>query len=128
MMNCKSEKGSCKAKCIKIGLLAVAGVAALGGVVMLLWNWLIPSLFFGAQPVSYCQALGVLVLSKILFGGFRGGCHHGRWGARRQQWENMTPEEREQLKGRFGSRWSKCCGSGKAEDGVSKDASSTPGK
>lgn len=114
MMNCKSEKGSCKTKCIKIGLLAVAGVAALGGVVMLLWNWLIPSLFFGAQPVSYLQALGVLVLSKILFGGFRGHCH-GHWRDRRQQWESMTPEEREQLKSRFGSRWSRCGGSGKAE-------------
>jgi hypothetical protein len=117
MMNCKREKGSCKTKCIKIGLLAVAGVAALGGVVMLLWNWLIPSLFFGAQPVSYCQALGVLVLSKILFGGFRGHCH-GRWHERRQQWERMTPEEREKLKGRFGSRWSKCCSTDEPKDGA----------
>ena len=92
--------------------MVVAGGAALGWVVMLLWNWLLPALFAGAQPVSYLQALGLLLLCKILFGGFRGSCHghklrHGR--------DNMSEEEREQLKGRFKSRWGCCASKGDAE-------------
>ena len=107
-MNCSSEKSGCTSRCLKIGLLVVAGIAALGAVVMLLWNWLMPELFIGARSIDYCQALGVLVLSKILFGGFRGGCH-GRWHERRARWESMTPEERAELKGRFHGRWGNWC-------------------
>ena len=96
-MNC------CKAKCWKIGLLVVVGVAALGWVVMALWNWLIPTLFVGGKEIGYVQAMGLLLLSKILFGGFRHGCH-GRW--HRNRLENMTPEERE----KFQSGMRGCCG------------------
>ena len=52
---------------------------------------------------------GVLILSKILFGGFRGGPHrHWRWRRRMmERWEQMTPEEREKfrqgMRGRCGS-------------------------
>ncbi len=114
MTNCASDKASCKTKCLKIGLLIAVGIAALGGLVMFLWNWLLPGLFPGVQPVGYLQALGILVLSKILFGGFRGGCH-GRWKEHRQRWESLTPEEREQVKSRFKSRWVHC-GSSKQDD------------
>lgn len=87
---------NCKSKCWKFGLLVVAGIAALGWVVMALWNWLIPTLFVGGREIDYVQAMGLLVLSKILFGGFRGrGCGHGRCHQRRL--ENMTPEEREKF-------------------------------
>ena len=85
----------CKASFWKIGLLAVAGIAALGWVVMALWNWLIPTLFVGGKEIAYLQALGLLLLSKILFGGFRGHCCPGRW--HRNRLENMTPEEREKF-------------------------------
>ena len=40
-------------------------------VVMLLWNALLPAIF-GLKAITFLQALGLLVLSKILFGGFRG--------------------------------------------------------
>jgi hypothetical protein len=111
--NCSNATPICKSKCFKIALLVVTGIAALGWVVMLLWNWLMPELFTGAQKIGYFQALGVFLLSKILFG----GCHaHGRWKERRQRWESMTPEEREQLKGRFKSRWGQWCCPDKAED------------
>jgi len=113
-MHCSNDKSGCKAKCFKIALLVGVGIAALGWVVMLLWNWLIPTLFLGAAPVDYLQALGILLLSKILFGGFRGGCN-GRWHERRQRWESMTPEERAELKGRFKSHWGAFCNSGKGE-------------
>jgi hypothetical protein len=85
---------NCKPRCGKIVVMVILGVAVLGGVVMALWNWLMPELFFGAKEISYVQALGILVLSKILFGGLRGG-GHGRW--HRDRWERMTPEEREKF-------------------------------
>jgi hypothetical protein len=107
-MNC------CKGKCWKIALMVLVGIAAMGLVVMLLWNWLVPALFAGKE-IGYLQALGILVLSKLLFGGFRGHGCRGRW--HRQRWENMTPEEREKFKaGMHG-----CCG-GK----YGKDESSEP--
>ena len=65
---------NCKPKCWKIVVLVLVGIAALGWVVMALWNWLLPNLFFGVREIDYVQAMGVLLLSKILFGGFRGHC------------------------------------------------------
>lgn len=102
-MNC------CRAKCWKIGVLVAVGIAAAGWVVMALWNWLMPALFSGTNQINYLQALGLLVLSKILFGGFRRGFHgghgcHGRW--HRHRLEQMTPEERE----RFQAGMRGCCG------------------
>jgi len=96
--------GCCKGKCWKTGLLVVAGIAVLGWVVMVLWNWLMPPLFSGVSEIGYLQALGVLVLSKILFGGLRGHGCRGRW--RRHRWEGMTPEERE----KFRTGMHGCCG------------------
>src|SRR5580693_6984907 len=79
--------------------LAVLFLAAFGYVVMSLWNWLMPALF-GWHLISFWQAVGVLVLSKILFGGFRG--HPGRhlyWRRRMmERLEQMTPEEREKFR------------------------------
>lgn len=118
-MNCSNDKTLCKAKFFKIALMVIVGIAALGWVVMLLWNWLVPELFFGAKAISYYQALGVLLLSKILFGGFRGG-YHGRWKEGRQRWENMTPEEREQLKSQYKGRWGNWCGSHKHDSNEPK--------
>ena len=115
MMNCSSDRLHRKSWCLRIALLVVVGIATLGWVVMLLWNWLMPSLFAGVQEVGYLQALGILLLSKILFGGFRGG-GHGRWRGHRQHWENMTPEEREQLKDHFKARWGHWCEADKRGD------------
>jgi len=98
----------CKSKCWKTGLLVIVGLAALGWVVMSLWNWLIPTLFAGAHGINYLQALGLLVLSRILFGGFRGHGCHGRW-HRHGQLEQMTPEERE----KFQSGMRGCCSKSK---------------
>ncbi|TAJ77648.1 MAG: hypothetical protein EPO42_09475 [Gallionellaceae bacterium] len=112
---------SCKAECWKIGLLVVAGIAALGWVVMALWNWLLPTMFFGVREIDYVQAMGVLLLSKILFGGFRGHCGgHRKWHRHRvvsQYMENMTPEERE----KFQSAILGWCGRGKQADTTSKE-------
>ena len=55
-----------------LGITAAIVFAALFGfVIMWLWNWLMPELF-GLSIISYWQAVGLLILSKILFGGL--GC------------------------------------------------------
>ncbi len=51
--------------------LVVLAVALFGFVLMKLWNWLMPELF-GWREITFWQALGIFVLSKLLFGGFRG--------------------------------------------------------
>ncbi|MEO0333330.1 MAG: hypothetical protein AAF223_16870 [Bacteroidota bacterium] len=90
---------------LKMIILSALAILALSAVVMLLWNWLVPSLFNG-PTISFGQALGLLVLSKILFSSLG----RGRWGggylARKrtwkrrfeEKWRNMTPEEREKFK------------------------------
>jgi hypothetical protein len=81
-----------------------------GYVTMQLWNWLMPMLF-GLRTITFVQTLGLLLLSKILFGGF-----HGRSGGRRwkrdmaERWEKMSPEERERLRAGMRGRWG--CGWG----------------
>jgi hypothetical protein len=81
---------------------------------MALWNWLIPTLFVGGREIDYVQAMGVLLLSKILFGGFRGHCGPGHW--HRARLEQMTPEERQ----RFQSGMRSWCGNRKRDDSAAQ--------
>lgn len=81
---------------LKMALVPLILVPLVSGIVMLLWNWLMPSLFVGVQQIDYLRAVGLLVLCRILFGGLRGrGWHHAH---HRQRWEQMTDEEREKFK------------------------------
>ena len=98
-----------------IAPLAILGIViftAIGGeVVMLLWNWLAPTLF-GLRLITFWQALGLLALCRILFGGFGLGGGGHRSSRRRmegrirerireridERWEQMTPEEREKFR------------------------------
>ena len=57
---------------LKMVLFVLVAVAVVGAAVMLLWNWLMPALF-GWPTLDFLQAVGLLVLSKILLGGLRGG-------------------------------------------------------
>ena len=78
-------------------ILVLVAVAAFGGIVMSLWNWIIPTIFTNANTISYFHALGLLVLSRILFGGFHG---RGRWHQYKhmQRWHQMTDAEKEKFK------------------------------
>lgn len=94
---------------IWIAPAAIAGMAvfmAIGGeVVLLLWNWLLPALF-GWPQITFWQALGMLALCRILFGGF--GMHGCRSNVRRrmdEHWERMTPEEREKIRQGLQGKW-----------------------
>lgn len=84
---------------LKFVLFAAIAVAVLGAVVMLLWNWLMPALF-GWNAIGFWQAIGLLVLSKILLGGLRGGWgYRSHWRARMmERWAQMTDEERAQFR------------------------------
>jgi hypothetical protein len=85
-----------KARVVGIVALVLVAAAALGAVVMVLWNAVLPALFTGIRPLDYPHALGLLVLCRILFGGLHGrhGWHgRGHW----RRWHAMTPEEREQF-------------------------------
>ena len=108
-MDAKDEMGQAIAKDIsqtiarKIATGIAKGIAifiaflifiALGGVVVqLLWNWLVPSLF-GLRQLTLWEALGLLTLSRILFGGFgRGGSHGGPRHRRREWWKKEAARE-----------------------------------
>jgi hypothetical protein len=85
---------------VKIAAFVVIGAIVFGFVVKSLWNILVPPII-GWHTITFWQALGLLVLSKILFGGFHrhGGRDHGRWKQRmKDRWEQMTPEEREKFR------------------------------
>jgi uncharacterized membrane protein len=113
-------------KLMWIAPLAIVGMVVfitLGGtIVMLLWNWLAPALF-GLRLITFWEALGLLVLCRILFGGF--GLH----GSQRSQSDrrvgdriadrvvdrvaervaergaNMSTEEQERFRQRLRERW-----------------------
>ncbi|HNE30689.1 MAG: hypothetical protein K1X47_09795 [Cyclobacteriaceae bacterium] len=94
---------------LKFSVIGILAIGLFGYVVMSLWNWLIPDLFHG-PVIGFWQALGLLVLSKILFGGFGRG--HGwkrnpgpyaqGWKSHwKNKWSTLSPEEKEKLKQKF---------------------------
>jgi hypothetical protein len=118
-----SEMKSGKRRCFRAKFLlfipVVAGVLLIkGGLIMLLWNFLVPDLFHGPL-ITYPQALAVMVLAKLLVGfGFGGRGHHGGFGKfrrMRERFENsemeknihagMTDEERQKLREELRKRW-----------------------
>jgi hypothetical protein len=95
------------AKGAKFLLFAAVAVAVFSAGVMVLWNWLMPSIF-GSRLITFWQAFGLLVLSRILFGRLGGGPPRRlHWRHRMMERLNqMTPDERESfmqgMKGRCG--------------------------
>ena len=108
-----------------LGIVAISalGICAFGFVVMSLWNWLIPGIT-GWHALTLIQALGLLVLCRILFGGFGRGKRG--WGGGFRHWgggmaarfgglspedgqaehEKMREEMRARMRERFAGRWS----------------------
>jgi len=94
---------------IFIPLAVIAGLFIFGNVIMYLWNALLPNLF-GISTITFWQALGILVLSKILFSGFHHDhnshkCHDWEYSDIRNKWMKMTPEQREEFRKNWHS-WS----------------------
>ena len=87
------------AKALQILILLLILVAGFGQAVLQLWNWLMPAIF-GLPALTFWQAVGLMALCWILFGGLRGGRTFQRgwrhsWEGR---WQRMTPEERERFR------------------------------
>jgi len=75
----RREIGQTIAKKIAIGIalfIAFLIFILFGGIVVQwLWNWLLPDIF-GLRRVTFWEALGLLALCRILFGGFGKGSGH----------------------------------------------------
>lgn len=84
----------------------VVAMLVFGGLVMLLWNWLSPSIFNG-PTITYWEALGLLALGRILTG--RLPCQHHasdsgyreRW---QKKWSSMTEEQKAALRQKYRNR------------------------
>ena len=75
---------------LKVLVIVLVAVTAFSFGVMWLWNQLMPAIF-GLHAITFWQALGILVLSRILVGGFsRPRVVH--------KWEQLTPDEREKFR------------------------------
>ncbi len=60
-----------------VGIAFAVGIAfLLGYIVMLLWNKVLAEAVSGIHQVNYFQAVGLVILAKILFGSMGGG--HGK--------------------------------------------------
>jgi len=84
-------------------ILGAGAIALFGWAVMALWNAvLVPAA--GANIITFWQALGLLILSRILVGGFGGRGHHRgkHW---KEKWAAMTPEEKEKFQDYCRQRW-----------------------
>ncbi len=85
---------------VHVAFAAAAGTLialVFGYFVMLLWNGVLPHVT-AARPISYWQAVGLLLLARILVGGLKrhGSCHgrghrHGRrsWREYDQWWKDV---------------------------------------
>lgn len=93
----------------KIPVMILCGIGIFflfGFLVMTLWNAILPAVT-SAKAINLWQSMGLLLLAKILFGGFG-----GRWSSRKrmwrermhQKWQNMTPEERQKFKEEWRNR------------------------
>ncbi|MFN0036022.1 MAG: hypothetical protein ACKVUS_13245 [Saprospiraceae bacterium] len=96
------------AKAIALGLLFITAITF---ATMLLWNHLAAATF-GLPVLTFFQTLGLMLLGRLLTGGFgsrgswrgRGPGHRMRGHYWRERWQNMTPEQREQSMQQWGKR------------------------
>ncbi|MEO1052535.1 MAG: hypothetical protein AAFX87_18025 [Bacteroidota bacterium] len=101
-------------KILIYGLFILGFIAIFGYTVMLLWNWLIPDIFQGPE-ITFWQAIGLLILCKILFSDF--GSKGGGKGPKKRHWrrkvasklEHMDPEDRERFKQKLKEKWGMHC-------------------
>ena len=99
-------KNTVKFRFAGIGIM-LATYAVFGVAVMLLWNVLMTEIF-GFMPLNYLQAVGLLVLGRLLFGGLGSGWHDRSRGMGRhhpfhhnnelrEKWMTMSDEERKEF-------------------------------
>lgn len=111
-MDTSNNKLCRKRKCFFMPLLII-GLFAISAVVMLLWNWIIPSIS-NLSLLTYWQAMGLFILCKILFGGFRFRRHHRGFRSmhechtdKHERFMEMSEEEKQQFRNQWKSRFCK---------------------
>jgi len=100
---CRHKRWSKLSRGVRIAVMAAAAavfvpafLALFGAVTMWLWNWLMPEIF-KLPAIGFWQALGILILSQILFRGWhvgRGG--RSRW--KKERIRDQMGEERPEAK------------------------------
>ena len=78
------------------GTIAIAGF---GSAIWQLWNWLMPELF-GLPAIGFWQAVGLMALCWLLFGGWRGAGRLG--GPRHHDQRSLSAEEKEKIRASMG--------------------------
>jgi hypothetical protein len=86
---------------LRIVLFAIAWVAVMGLIVFGLWNLLAPAILH-LPAISFWQALGLLILARVLFGRFGGWGGHWRKARFVGGWRDLTPDERERFRRAMG--------------------------
>lgn len=99
---------SCRRARLLIPLFVLGFLAILSLVVHTLWNAVLVDVV-AVKAITYWQALGLLLLARILFGGWpaAGGRFGGRMRARMmaRHWANMDPEQRAKMREEMRRRW-----------------------
>jgi hypothetical protein len=110
MRTSEINRGSCWAMAkSKIGwivggiFLAVFLAFLFGYVVMLLWNWIMPALF-NLPEINYWMAFGIIILGRLIFGGFGSHNHGDR--------KNINHSDR-YYSSKFKSKFRRDCGNSK---------------
>jgi len=92
--------------------LVILGIFGVSAIVMLLWNWIMPAIS-PLSSITYWQAMGLLVLSRILFGGCKFRQHHreahrhfANHAPFKAKFMEMNDDERQQFKNQWKQR---CC-------------------
>src|SRR6478609_10879411 len=119
---------------VKKFVMVIVAVAVFGTAFVLatqyLWNWIVPALFAG-PVITFWQALGLLVLSKILFSGFgsKGNWskHRGRGPYWKEKWNAMSPGEQERFKTKMKGMGNKWCYFDEKVKNTSTEEFRTPG-
>ena len=104
--NYKSKRGL--KRFFVLPLIIIVAVLLISAVVMLLWNAILPELL-NVHPIGYWQAVGLLILCKILFGGFGPRRHGGAPPSRRMHWSDKWSGMTEEEKARFKEEWKRRC-------------------
>ena len=96
-------------------VIAILYILVFSTIVMWLWNAILPKIS-NLQPISYIQAAGLLILSKILFGSMNFGKNKEDFKNRSQHWRNkwrsMSSEEKHEMK----ERWKRHCDKRRGDD------------
>jgi hypothetical protein len=87
---------------VRMVLFGIVAVGLMGLVIFGLWNLLMPAIF-SLPAITFWQALGLFLLSRLLFGRFGGWGHRMRKARFVRGWKDLTHEERDRFSRAMGT-------------------------